>query len=46
MAGGAVRPGQRRKLEPDSDVVRWEKAKASVRAKVEYPFQSEADLRV
>ena len=42
----AMRPGQRRKLEPDSDAARWEKAKASVRAKslpptrsgVEHPF--------
>ena len=34
----AMRPRQRRKLEPDSDAARWEKAKASVRAKVEHPF--------
>jgi len=34
----AMRPGQRRKLELDSDAARWEKAKASVRAKVEHPF--------
>ena len=34
----AMRPGQRRKLEPDSDAARWEKAEASVRAKVEHPF--------
>ena len=34
----AVGPGQRRKLEPESDAARREKAKASVRAKVEHPF--------
>ena len=34
----AMRPGQRRKLEPGSDAAVWEKAKASVRAKVEHPF--------
>ncbi len=34
----AMRPGQRRKLEPGSDGALWEKAKASVRAKVEHPF--------
>ena len=35
----AMRPGRRRKLEPDSAVALVEKAKASVRAKVEHPFQ-------
>ena len=35
----AMRPGQRRKLEPGSDGALWEKAKASVRAKVQHPFQ-------
>ena len=34
----AMRPGKRRQLEPDSDAARWEKAKASVRARVEHPF--------
>ena len=34
----AMRPGQRRKLAPYSDAAQWEKAKASVRAKVEHPF--------
>jgi len=34
----AMRPGQRRKLAPDSDAAWREKAKASVRAKVEHPF--------
>ena len=33
-----MRPGRRRKLEPESDEALWEKAKASVRAKVEHPF--------
>ena len=35
----AMRPGQRRKLEPESEEALVEKAKASVRAKVEHPFQ-------
>ena len=35
----AMRPGRRRMLEPDSAVALVEKAKASVRAKVEHPFQ-------
>ena len=34
----AMKPGQRRKLEPDSPAALAEKAKASVRAKVEHPF--------
>ncbi|MDE2938810.1 MAG: IS5 family transposase [Chloroflexota bacterium] len=34
----AMRPGKRRKLEPDSGEAVAEKAKASVRAKVEHPF--------
>ena len=34
----AMRPGRRRKLEPDSEEALAEKAKASVRAKVEHPF--------
>ena len=34
----AMRPGKRRKLEPGSEEVLAEKAKASVRAKVEHPF--------
>ena len=34
----AMRPGQRRKLEPDSGGALAEKDKASVRAKVEHPF--------
>ena len=34
----AMRPGERRGLEPGSDVEQVEKAKASVRAKVEHPF--------
>ena len=34
----AMRPGQRRKLEPGSLVALAEKVKASVRAKVEHPF--------
>ena len=34
----ALRPGKRRKLEPQSEDARTEKAKASVRAKVEHPF--------
>ena len=34
----AMKPGQRRKLEPDSPEALAEKAKASVRAKVEHPF--------
>ena len=33
-----MRPGQRRKLEPESEEALAEKAKASVRAKVEHPF--------
>ena len=34
----AMRPGQRRKLEPDSAEALKEKAKASIRAKVEHPY--------
>ena len=34
----AMRPGKRRKLEPGSEEVLAEQAKASVRAKVEHPF--------
>ena len=34
----AMRPGQRRKLEPGSDETAREERKASVRAKVEHPF--------
>ena len=34
----AMRPGQRRKLEPESPEAVSEKRKASVRAKVEHPF--------
>ena len=34
----AMKPGQRRKLEPDSPAALREKAKASIRAKVEHPF--------
>ena len=34
----AMRPGQRRKLEPGSPEELAEKLKASVRAKVEHPF--------
>ena len=34
----AMKPGQRRKLEPDSPTALREKAKASIRAKVEHPF--------
>ena len=34
----AMRPGQRRRLEPGSDEAVREKRKASVRAKVEHPF--------
>ena len=34
----AMRPGQRRKLEPGSDEALAQKGKASVRAKVEHPF--------
>ncbi len=34
----AMRPGRRRQLEPESDEALAEKAKASVRAKVEHPF--------
>ena len=33
-----LRPGRRRKLEPDSPEARAERTKASVRAKVEHPF--------
>ncbi len=35
----SMRPGRRQRLEPDSAVALVEKAKASVRAKVEHPFQ-------
>ncbi len=34
----AMKLGQRRKLEPDSEPARGEKVKASIRAKVEHPF--------
>ena len=34
----AMRPGQRRKLDPESEEALAEQAKASVRAKVEHPF--------
>ena len=34
----AMKPGQRRKLDPESDTVLGEKVKASIRAKVEHPF--------
>ena len=34
----AMKPGQRRKLEPDSAEALGEKVKASIRAKVEHPF--------
>ena len=34
----AMRPGQRRKLEPGSEAALEEKQKASIRAKVEHPF--------
>ena len=34
----AMKPGQRRKLEPDSPAALAEKDKASIRAKVEHPF--------
>ena len=34
----AMKPGQRRKLEPDSPAALSEKDKASIRAKVEHPF--------
>ena len=34
----AMKPGQRRKLEPDGAAARREKVKASIRAKVEHPF--------
>ena len=34
----AMRPGRRRRLEPGSEEALEEKAKASVRAKVEHPF--------
>ncbi len=34
----AMRPGQRRKLEPGSEAEMEEKQKASIRAKVEHPF--------
>ena len=39
----AMRPGQRRKLEPGSPEAVSEKRKASVRAKVEHPFLSERE---
>lgn len=35
----AMRPGQRRLLDPDSSEAQAEKAKASIRAKVEHPFR-------
>ena len=34
----AMRPWKRRKLDPESEEALGEKAKASVRAKVEHPF--------
>jgi IS5 family transposase len=34
----AMKPGQRRKLEPGSPAALGEKVKASIRAKVEHPF--------
>ena len=34
----AMKPGQRRKLEPDSPAAIGERVKASIRAKVEHPF--------
>ena len=34
----AMRPGRRRQLDPGSEEARAEKAKASVRARVEHPF--------
>ena len=34
----AMRPGRRRKLEPESEEALAEKVKASVRARVEHPF--------
>lgn len=34
----AMKPGQRRKLEPDSEAALAEKVKASIRARVEHPF--------
>ena len=34
----AMKPGQRRKLDPESDADLGEKVKASIRAKVEHPF--------
>ena len=34
----AIRPESRRKLEPESEEALVEKAKASVRAKVDHPF--------
>ena len=34
----AMKPGQRRKLEPDSAEASAEKVKASIRAKVEHPY--------
>ena len=40
----AMKPGQRRKLEPDSPTTLSEKNKASIRAKVEHPFQDVKQL--
>ena len=34
----AMKPGQRRQLDPKSDAALGEKVKASIRAKVEHPF--------
>ena len=34
----AMKPGQRRQLDPESDAALGEKVKASIRAKVEHPF--------
>ena len=34
----AMKPGQRRKLDPESTAALGEKVKASIRAKVEHPF--------
>ena len=43
----AMKPGQRRQLEPESDAALGEKAKASIRAKMEHPFPGrEAAIRI
>ena len=36
----ALRPGVRRTLDPDSPAARVERAKSSLRAKVEHPFRT------